>query len=169
MIRPARPIVWVHGDCLSPQSPALRAYPGAPALFVWDDELLAMYRLSLKRIVFITECLLELPVQIFRGHVAEAVLTFATKHGADAIVTTESPSPRFAVISRHLADHLPLLVLPIEPFVAAQEPLDLRRFSRYWQAVATDALSPGHSDGNAGENHCLGDRTPQGRIDMDHN
>jgi hypothetical protein len=151
MIQPTRPIIWVHGDCLSPQNPALRAYPGAPALFVWDDELLATYQLSLKRIVFITECLLELPVRIFRGDVAEAVLTFAADHEADAIVTTESPSPRFAVISRRLTNNLPLLVLPIEPFVTARTPLDLRRFSRYWQVVAADALSPGSSQNKHGD------------------
>jgi hypothetical protein len=156
MIRPARPIIWVHGDCLSPQSPALRAYPAAPAIFVWDDELLATYRLSLKRIVFITECLLELPVRIFRGDVAEAVLTFAAAHGADAIVTTESPSPRFAVISSHLANQLPLRMLPMEPFVAVRAPLDLRRFSRYWQAVAADALSPGHSQDTHGTSEQVG-------------
>ncbi len=142
MSRPSRPIVWVHGDCLSPNGPALRACPGAPALFVWDDELLATYRLSLKRIVFITECLLELPVRIFRGEVEEAVLAFAAEHGADAIVTTASPSPRFAAISLRLAEQLPLLALPVEPFVVERAPLDLRRFSRYWQAVSADALSP---------------------------
>lgn len=150
MSRPTRPIVWVHGDCLSRQSPALQAYLGAPAIFVWDNELLATYQLSLKRIVFITECLLELPVRIFRGDVAEAVLTFAAAHGADGIVTTESPSPRFAVISRRLTARLPLLVLPVEPFVAVRAPLDLRRFSRYWQAVAPDALSPRRSQNQDG-------------------
>lgn len=150
MNAPTRPIVWVHGDCLSPQSPAFTAYPDAPALFVWDDELLATYRLSLKRIVFISECLLELPVRIFRGEVAEAVLNFAAEHGADAIVTTESPSPRFAAISRRLAAQWPLLVLPVEPFVAVRGSLDLRRFSRYWQAVAADALSPGRSQDTHG-------------------
>jgi hypothetical protein len=156
MIPPTHPIIWVHGDCLSPQNPALQACPGAPALFVWDDELLATYQLSLKRIVFITECLLELPVRIFRGDVAEVVLSFATEHGADAIVTTESPSPRFAVISRQLAENLPLRVLPIEPFVAVQEPLDLRRFSRYWQAVAPHARRPGHAQGTFGTSEEIG-------------
>jgi hypothetical protein len=140
-----RPIIWVHGDCLSPQSPALRAYPGEPAIFVWDDELLDTYRLSLKRIVFITECLLELPVRIFRGDVAEGVLAFAAEHAADAIVTTESPSPRFAAIGARMAERLPLIALPVEPFVAPRDPLDLRRFSRYWQAVSVDALRPGRS------------------------
>jgi hypothetical protein len=65
-----RPIVWIHGDCLSPYGPALTAYPGAPAIWVWDDALLEEWRISLKRIVFIYECLLDLPVVIRRGDVA---------------------------------------------------------------------------------------------------
>jgi len=32
-----QPVVWVHGDCLSPYGPALKAYPDAPAIWVWDS------------------------------------------------------------------------------------------------------------------------------------
>ena len=28
-------IVWVHGDCLNPNNPALKAYPNAQAIFVF--------------------------------------------------------------------------------------------------------------------------------------
>lgn len=136
----ARPIVWVHGDCLSPDSPALRLYPGAPALFVWDDALVRAYGLSLKRIVFIYECLLELPVVIRRGDVAEELLVFAEEHGADRIVTAASPSPRFGAICERVAQQLPVEVLPVAPFVTAPRALDLKRFGRYWRAVEAAAM-----------------------------
>lgn len=126
------PIIWVHGDCLDPRGPALTAYPGAPALWVWDDALLEEYRISLKRIVFLYECLLELPVTIRRGDVAAEVLAFAAEHQADGIVTAESPSPRFRAICEHLGKELPIAVLPVMPFLAYAGKLDLRRFSRYW-------------------------------------
>ncbi len=126
------PIIWVHGDCLDPRGPALMAYPGAPALWVWDDALLEEYRISLKRIVFLYECLLELPVTIRRGDVAAEVLAFAAEHRADGIVTAESPSPRFRTICEHMRRTLPVAVLPITPFLAYAGKLDLRRFSRYW-------------------------------------
>lgn len=138
----AQPVVWVHADCLSPHGPALDAHPGAPAIFVWDDALLAAYRISLKRMVFIYECLLELPLTIRRGDVAEQLLAFAAAHGAASLVTTESPSPRFATICAHVATRLPLRVLPVEPFVEPPGRLDLGRFSRYWRAVEADALRP---------------------------
>lgn len=70
------PIVWVHGDCLSPFNPALQAYPDAPRIWVWDEELLEEWQLSLKRIAFIYECLLELPVVMRRGDVASEVNAF---------------------------------------------------------------------------------------------
>jgi hypothetical protein len=135
-----RPIVWVHGDCLSPANPALRAHPGAPALFVWDDVLVSAYGLSLKRIRFSYECLLELPVVIRRGDVAEELLAFAAKHSANGVVTAASPSPRFLAIRDRLARQLPVEVLPVAPFVTAHSGLDLKRFGRYWRDVEAAAM-----------------------------
>jgi hypothetical protein len=128
-------VVWVHGDCLSPHGPALTARPGAPAIFVWDDALLAEWRISLKRIVFIYECLLELPVAIRRGDVAAELLRFAAEHGAVSLVTAESPSPRFRAIRDQVERELPVEVLPVTPLVDYGGRLDLRRFSRYWQVA----------------------------------
>lgn len=136
-----RPIIWVHGDCLSPRHPGLAAHPGAPAIFVWDEELLAELRVSLKRIVFIYECLLELPVTIRRGDVAAEVLAFAEERGADGIVTSDSPAPRFRRIRGRLETALPVRVMPVEPFARPPGRLDLGRFSRYWRAIQAEVLS----------------------------
>ncbi len=135
-----RPLVWIHGDNLSPNSPALKQHFAAPAVWVWDDELLARRGISLKRIVFLYECLLELPVEIRRGDVAREVLQCAGDHGADSVVTNGSPSPRFRTISRQIAVRHPLFVLEEAPFVEPQHALDLRRFSRYWRKVEQQAL-----------------------------
>lgn len=129
------PIVWVHGDCLSPYNPALKHYPDAPAIWVWDDALIEEWQLSLKRITFIYECLLELPVIIRRGNVAGEVLTFAQEYHADTVVTVESPSPRFDTICDQIEDSLGLEVLPLEPFFEYDGYIDLKRFSRYWKVA----------------------------------
>lgn len=129
-------IVWVHGDCLSPHNPALIANPDAPAIYVWDEALIKDYQLSLKRIVFMYECLLELPVTIRRGSVAEEVAAFAAEHGAQRIVTTASVSPRFRKLAKSISGKMPtgsrLEVMHIEPFVDYDGWIDLKRFSRYW-------------------------------------
>ncbi len=136
MTTPAdRTVIWVHGDCLNPHSPAFVRYPAAPALFVWDDALLAQYRLSLKRITFIYECVLQLPVVIRRGDVATEVVRFAAEHDAPHVVTVESPAPRFATIREEIDAHVRVETLPLPPFLEYRGSLDLARFSKYWRTA----------------------------------
>ena len=141
-----RPILWIHGEALGPANPALKAYPGRPAVFVFDTELLAgrspttgdpaggvPQAVSLKRIGFLYECLLELPVSLRKGDVATEVLAFARAHHADGIVTSAGTDPRVAAICDALARELPVQVLEPEPFVQLDGRVDLGRFSRYWR------------------------------------
>jgi hypothetical protein len=128
-------IIWIHGDCLSPKNPALEEYPKTPAIWVWDDALLAEWQISLKRITFIYECLLELPVVIRRGDVATEVLAFAKEHNATQVVTVESPSPRFDAICSGIEKSLVLEVFEVEPFFDYDGFIDLKRFSRYWKVA----------------------------------
>ena len=130
-------IVWVHGDCLSPRNPALQAYPGAPAVYIWDEKLLAEWRISLKRIMFMYECLLELNVAIRRGDPVDDLAAFADEHEAKHIVTVQSISPRFALICRILRKAgYTVEVVPLEPFVDVDNSqLKLRSFSGYWRTA----------------------------------
>ncbi|MCS6834730.1 MAG: hypothetical protein NZ750_01775 [Anaerolineae bacterium] len=137
-------IIWVHGDNLNPHSAPFQTAPDAPAIFVWDDALLEEWRISLKRIVFIYECLLELPIIIRRGDVAEEVVQFAREHEARRILTSESPSPRHQFLCQTIIKHMPkgsrLEVLREPAFVDGAEKVDLKRFSRYWNAVKKQAM-----------------------------
>jgi deoxyribodipyrimidine photo-lyase len=122
-------LFWMHGDGLRQASPA-------PALFVFDEAVLRHYRISLKRLVFIYECLLELEVEIARGSVVEQVKLRLPQLGLQQVVTTDSPSPGFARLCRQL----PVTILCEAAFL--EEPpggLDLTRFSRYWQKVQKSA------------------------------
>ncbi|MFN5058551.1 MAG: hypothetical protein ACK5GU_01380 [Chloroflexota bacterium] len=130
-----KPIIWIHGDALRPSNPALLAYPDAPAIFVWDDELLTKYGLSFKRIVFMYEALLELPVTIYRGNVITQVSAFASVHHADTIVTTGTPAPRFATICQQLRRTHIVEILAEPAFVDIPTHTDVKRFSRYWQVA----------------------------------
>lgn len=134
------PIIWIHGDCLNPESPAFQEYPDTPAIWVWDEKLLERWQISLKRIVFIYECLLELPVVIRRGKVSEEVLAFATEHNADGVMTMDSPSPRFKAICDQIEEKLPLEIWEVQPLVDYDGYIDLKRFSRYWKKAKPYAL-----------------------------
>ena len=150
-----RPLVWVHGEALGPANPALRAHPQAPALFVFDRELIAGRTattggqtragdreaepapLAAGRLRFLRECVAELPVEVREGDVAAELLAAAAAHGCDGIVTSRAVDPRFTAIATRLAAALPLRILEAEPFVdlPLQGPgaPDLGRFSRYWK------------------------------------
>ena len=130
-----KPVIWINGDCLSPHNPALQEYPQAPALWVWDDALIAEWQISLKRLTFIYECLLELPVEIRRGNVAAEVLAFAKEHNTNLVITTDSPSPRFDDICDQIEKSVKLEVLAGEPFFEYDGYIDLKRFSRYWKVA----------------------------------
>ena len=143
------PIIWVHGDCLSPNSPAFEQYPNAPALWVWDSALPNQWQISLKRLIFLYECLQELPVTIRKSAQAEAeesatafaaeLLRFVAEQNADGIITVDCPSPKFRAICRKSSKSTTVNILPQEPFVEPTTQLDLRRFSRYWRKVEKQA------------------------------
>jgi deoxyribodipyrimidine photo-lyase len=143
---PRRPLLWVHGEALGPANPALAAHPGAPAVFVFDQELIEGRTattggapLAEGRLRFLHECLAELPVAVKQGDVVAELLAAVQASGADGIVTSRAVDPRFRQIAARLAAAGPLQVLEPEPFVAL--PLegkgapDLRRFSRYWRVA----------------------------------
>ncbi|WP_399217659.1 FAD-binding domain-containing protein [Synechococcus sp. ATX 2A4] len=133
-----RPVLWIHGEALGQANPALRAHPGGPALFVFDRPLIEASAgqgpaISLKRLGFLYECLLDLPVTLRAGAVAEEVIAFAARHGADGVVTSRAVDPRFKALAATIGAALPLVVLEPEPFVQLEGPVDLQRFSRYWK------------------------------------
>jgi hypothetical protein len=115
-------VAWVHDD-------ALRHWWGQmPAIYVFDDEKLRRENWSLKRIGFVYECLLELPLEIRLGDPVAQVLAFQKAYTADAVVSMDSPDP----LLRQQMKSLNAQVLPAEPFVTLNGKQDLSRFSRYW-------------------------------------
>lgn len=79
--------------------------------------------------------LLELPVIIRRGNVAQEVLAFAQEYNADLVVTVESPSPKFDAVCDEIEGFLALEVLALEPFFEYDGYIDLKCFSRYWKVA----------------------------------
>ena len=128
-----RPILWVHEEALGPANPALRAWPNAPALFVFDTGWIQQHQISRKRLGFLYETALELPLTLRKGDVAAEVLAFARRHQADGVVSSSPVDPRLDAIAAAIEAELPLEMLDPEPFVALPRPPRLGRFSRYWR------------------------------------
>ncbi len=59
--------VWLTAESLGTDDPALVAHPDLPAVFVFDEPLLARLRLSGKRLVFLAEALAGLGAEVRLG------------------------------------------------------------------------------------------------------
>lgn len=121
-------LFWMHSGNLCPLPDTLIA----DAAFIFDDEQIRLAGWGLKRIMFIYECLLELPVEIYRGPTVETLLALSAQQSA-GIITMDSPDPWLREQIKRLREHVPVEVLPAPQFVELREPVDLRRFSRYWK------------------------------------
>lgn len=140
-----RPILWIHEEALGPANPALRAWPEAPALFVFDTRWIQNSRISRKRLGFLYETALELPLTLRKGDVAAEVLAFARRHQADGVVTSTGVDPRLQQIAEAIETEMPLQELDPDPFVELSRPPRLGRFSRYWreaEPVVWESYSP---------------------------
>ena len=128
-----RPILWIHEEALGTNNPALLAWPDAPAVFVFDSRWIREARISRKRLGFLYEGALDLPLTIRKGDVAAEVLAFARRHGADGVVSSTAVDPRLERIGAAINAELTLELLDPEPFVNLPRPPRLGRFSRYWR------------------------------------
>ena len=140
---PSRPLVWLTLDAISSRSPAAAACPDAPRLFVIDPEWLAAERPSLQRLVFLFECLADVPgIRIEIGDPTEVVPTQARALDCDGVAVADTPCPRVRAAATLICRTLPLAVHEWPPLCDRSRVEDLGRFSRYWQRVRSSALRP---------------------------
>jgi deoxyribodipyrimidine photo-lyase len=137
-----RPLLWVHTDSLNPKSPMLLDHPDAPAVFIWDVAWLKESRIALKRIVFLAECLQEMPgtIELRSGNLADELLLAAKVSGADYILVQRTPDPRLRAAALATEQHLPVIWYDPPPFVEDTGRFELKRFSRYWQRAEISAM-----------------------------
>ncbi len=128
-----RAIVWLHDDALALDRRLAAAAPGAPLLYVFDEQRLRALRWSLKRIVFVYESALEAGATIVRAPIEAALGEFAAAHGAQRIVTRRSPDPW--IRKTIAASAISIVAVDPEPFVRLERKTDLRRFEPYWRGA----------------------------------
>ena len=140
------PLLWVHTDSLNPDSPMLQAHAGRPAVFLWDTEWITASGITLMRLVFLAECLREMPanLELRSGDPATELLSAAKASGADYILAQRTPDPRLLAAALVVGHTLPVVWYDPPPFVEETRPFDLKRFSRYWSRAQTSAMHTTH-------------------------
>ena len=138
-----RPLVWLTLDSLSATSPAAAAHPHSPRVFVLDPAWLAAERPTLKRLLFIFECLADIPgVEVWHGKPRDVVAARAQAHGCRHVVVAPTPCPRIRRAAAALSAELPVVAGEGPEFCDRSRVRDLGRFSRYWSQVSASALRP---------------------------
>ena len=127
------PVLWIHEEALGIRNPALLSRPDSPGIFVFDVPWISEARISRKRLGFLYESALDLPITLRKGEVAREVISFAQHHNADGVVTSLPVDPRLERIAASIEEHFPLELLEPDPFVSMPRPPRLGRFSRYWR------------------------------------
>lgn len=140
---PRRPLVWLTLDSASSTSPAATAHREAPSLFVMDPAWLAAERPTLKRLVFLFECLAEVPgLSVAWGDPGSIVPAVARDAGCDGVAVAATPCPRVRRAAEAIAGELPVTVHEWPPLCGAARVDDLGRFSRFWSRVRGTAMRP---------------------------
>jgi deoxyribodipyrimidine photo-lyase len=140
---PSRPLVWLTLDAASAASPAAVAFPESPRLFVVDPGWLTAERPALARLVFLLECLADVPgIEIRVGAAVDILPDRAAALGCDGIALADTPCPRVRRAAGMIAASTPVVVRDWPAFCDRSRANDLGRFSRYWQAVSRSALAP---------------------------
>lgn len=146
-------IVWLHEEHLSEDNPALRAYPDAPVLFVFDQPRLSQEPLAFTRLFFLYECIDEVfatrsgPTSLRLGVVPDELAQFAALHQTHSLVTTFAPGARFASSIVALeAGGLTVTVLTVPSLVAYDAHRVPNRFSAWWREVEKQALGSSYQE-----------------------
>ena len=140
---PRRPVVWLTLDSASTCGPAAVAHPDAPAVFVVERDWLERERPTLKRLVFLFECLADVPgLEVHVGDAGRIVPECAARHAADGVVVADTPCPRVRAAAAGIDRELPVRVLDWPALAGVDRLTDLGRFSRTWHLVRDEALRP---------------------------
>lgn len=123
--------VWLTAESLGSQDPALAARPELPAVFVFDHARLASWRLSGKRLVFLSETLGELAasreVELHVGNPAEVL-------AGRALAATWTPVPGW----RRLRERLDVVESHPWPWLARPHGRSAKSFSAWRKGLSKD-------------------------------
>ena len=136
----SRSLIWVHEDALSQSHPVFSAAGDEHvALFVWDNEYFQSQNYTVKRLLFIYECLLEMDVQIIKGNTAEVLSDFCEGQ----IYTAYTPNPYFLdIIEKLRTSSSRVTMIEGEPFSQIDSDVPMGRFFQFWNKGRKFIMKP---------------------------
>ena len=133
-------LLLVHDKALRSGLDVYEASESFKAVHIWDDEYYRSQRYSLKRLVFIYETLLDLPLEIIHGN----TLDILSKENFDHIVIPYSGDQVLKTLFSKIEKIKTVQYLFETSFVNLDRAVEFKRFFKYWnQAKKTAFLTNG--------------------------
>ena len=134
-------LFWLHEEVLSEALIQTQAAEGCRFLFVFDTVWLSQRPVSLKRIQFIFETLLALPVEIeiVYGDAAQVLKQKALQHKGLSCKVVRPKDPELATRLESVASEVGVAVLE-RPRWFAPPANKVARFFKFYNAVRSEAL-----------------------------
>jgi hypothetical protein len=132
--QPSR-LFWLHDEALRKPE----AYqPGDRLVYLWDPHYVAQQAWSLKRRVFIYECLVALQAEIYVGQPAEFWLAFLAQTPDQTVYVAGALDPLLQAWLASCPSEVPLVAgsNPSHFLLPDLHPTRLKRFSHFWPAQA---------------------------------
>lgn len=128
-------LIWIHDEALRRDHPVFEG--GGHAAFIWDNAYFDAIHAGFKQRGFIYEALLDLPVEIYKGHTADMLTQLAEGR---TIRSASTPNPYLRGIMADIRKKNPLVLVDEEVFAHLKGQSDLRRFFKYWNKAKTSAM-----------------------------
>ena len=131
-------LIWVHEDALRDDHPAYIAAPyDTRRVFVWDKDDFQARGYSLKRLVFLHECLQDMTVDVIAGHTKEVLSAL----NPDRLYTAQTHDPARRAIISALRETCDVIQTPDAVLTEVSDDTELGRFFRFWNKARRSAMS----------------------------
>lgn len=125
-------LIWLHEEALSLTHPVFdSAPPDTQAVFIWDEAYFREQAYSLKRLVFLYECVADLG--IMRVNATSAAWLLDSPH--DKIYVPASPNPWIRGVIQAVAEQKEVCVIAAPPAFCVPAAAEYRRFFPFWRDV----------------------------------
>ena len=129
-------LLLIHDKALRFGFGAYEASEKFKAIHIWDDEYYRAQRYSLKRLVFIYETLLDLPLEIIHGK----TLDILSKENHDHIVIPYSGDQALKNLFSKIEKIKTVHYLFETSFVNLDRTVEFKRFFKYWNQAKKTAF-----------------------------
>ena len=129
-------LLLVHDKALRSGLDIYEASESFKAVHIWDDEYYRSQRYSLKRLVFIYETLLDLPLEIIQGN----TLDILSEENFDHIVIPYSGDQVLKTLFSKIEKIKTVQYLFETSFVKIDRTVEFKRFFKYWNHAKKTAF-----------------------------